>query len=298
MRYERELAMIRRGLLVAPVVLVLFLLGMASPATAQSINCASPTNDDTDGDGLTDIEECTGLTQAVGATAAINIASCITPPIVTIESTETPTTTAVVDRATCLDPNTKDLFVILVPAVQGSLLPADPLALISKAVSQGGLDVTVHRIEAAQAGPNREVTNRVAIEGPATQQKAIRITENLDPTGDIMGISNYGTPNGLDGAVVYTQRIKNLVQSVYAQANQTAPAEVIATHIRHTIAHEAGHTAALTKDYNARFGGNHYKTGTVVVMEQSVTYSVKGGNVSFNISVNFAPPDPTDATYK
>ena len=185
------------------------------------------------------------------------------------------------------NPNLKDLFIILVPAIPSNL-PADPLAVLEKPLSNGGLGFTVHQITITQAGPNRQVTS-------ASPQKAILITESVDLSGDVLGVSNLGGPNGIDGATVYTQRIINFVTGVYAAKSQVPQAGLSDDYIRHTIAHEAGHVLGLTAEYNSRFGGNHYKTGSNVVMEQSVVYTSKGSTINFNISDNFAQPDPQDS---
>lgn len=181
----------------------------------------------------------------------------------------------------------KDLFIILV-AASPSNLPADPLAILQQPVGDGGLGHVIHELTPSQVGPDRQVS-------PASPQKAIQITESLNATGEILGVSNLGGPNGIDFATVFTQRILNFVTGVYAGKGQVPPAGLIADYIRHTIAHEAGHVLGLTKDYNSRFGGNHYKAGAHVVMEQSVVYTSKGSTVTFYISDKFAANDPQDA---
>jgi hypothetical protein len=161
------------------------------------------------------------------------------------------------------------------------LIPDDPLAFIYKSIADGGLEVAAHRLDVDQVPGTRFVT---------ATQKAVRITEDLnaDPGEVILGIANQGTPNGLDLATVYTQRIANHVTDVYASAGQSPPDGFIDDYIRHTIAHEIGHMTDLAIDYNKRFGGYHYKTGSEVIMEQSVVYTVKKGVVTFKLSTDFS----------
>ena len=204
---------------------------------------------DTDGDGFTDDQESTDIRLMDG----------------TLIST---------------DPNTPDLFVILVPA-SPSNLPANPLEFVSKPPAEGGLGVTTHEITAAQAGPDRTVS----LDSP---QKAVRITEDLHPEGIILGYASQGTPNDMDDAIIFTEHIKSYVESVYDPA--AVPAGLIDTYIRHTIAHEIGHMTRLSVDYNRRFNGYHYKAGSEVIMEQAVKYTDKKGVITFYISTEYAEP--------
>ena len=188
-----------------------------------------------------------------------------------------------------LDPTVKDLFFILVRK-DPTFLPADPLAFVSGEQAMGGLGIAIHEIAPEQAYPDRTVTS-------ASPQKAIRITESSDEVGEVLGISNYGTPNGPDLATIYPLRVINHVQSVCAGAStcqDSSGLEGVALeekYIRQTIAHETGHLLALTDTYNKRFGGYHYKTGSEVIMEQSVYYTSKGGKVTFYISDAYTGPD-------
>ena len=49
------------------------------------------------------------------------------------------------------------------------------------------------------------------------------------------------------------------------------------------------HVAALTALYDSRFGGNHYATGSGVVMDQSVVYNSK--RKTFTIYDDYATGD-------
>jgi hypothetical protein len=231
-------------MLMAMLAIGMCLLFVQLPAHA-AVNCASPSGTaDADSDGFTDAQECQGIPLDKGSTPS-NI----------------PGKLSGAPRAERLDPDTKDLFVILVPA-SGSKIPANPLEYVSAPQANGGLGIVVHVVGPTQADSNRYVTS-------ASTQKAVRVTESLDEsTTTPLGVSSCGTPNGLDLATVYTRRIEKHVISI-SGANQ----DLINKYIKHTIAHEVAHMLGpLAPKYNASYGGYHNKTGTNVVMDQSVYY--------------------------
>jgi len=230
---------------------------------------------DADNDGFTDVQESTPIILHDNST----FPSCVGGGY---------------QRANCLDPASKDLFVIVVPAMS-TLIPANPLEFVSRNQTSGGLGIATHEIDQGQAGPDREI---------AGTQKAVRISESLDTSNDIiLGISQYGTPNGPDLATVYTQRIKNHIMSVCGSSFGTSKCAdntgvssqaLIDKYIKHTIAHEAAHMLTLTTTYNDRLGGHHYKTGTNVILDQSVYY--KG--TTFYIGTTFTSADKSGAALK
>lgn len=279
---QRQCIQSRMGLgLLTVAALVLALLPAPAQAAVVAVVCtavAATDTTDTDGDGFTDYEECNGITL---------------PDSVTLFSSCVGTSLA---RADCLNPDTKDLFVILVRATTlnpdgttttSDRIPANPLEFM------GGLPVTIHQITPAQAASNRRV---------GATQKAVKVTEDLDVTGcdpvscytanppPALGESNYGTPNDLDLAKVFTQRTINFVNSVYASVRLTPPSGLINTYIKYTIAHEILHMLLRTDQDIARYGGHHYKTGSGLILDQSVSYSIKGGVVTFET------PFPTAVT--
>jgi len=228
---------------------------------------------DSDSDGLTDFQECSGITLADGTL----FPSCVLSPA-------TP-------RSGCLHPDSKDLFIIYAPAT-GTLLPGDfnPFSPVTYyGVSFTGLaalSVTAHQITPAQAFADRTVT-------AGSTQKALRGAESVDTNGTILGNCQWGTPNGLDGCVIYTQRIRNFITSacgtnaIVLPGTSTASTvdQVFLAYSVHTFLHEMGHsTGGMTAAYNSSYGGYHYKCGAGTMMEQCVTYSAKGGKCSFNIS--------------
>jgi hypothetical protein len=53
---------------------------------------------------------------------------------------------------------------------------------------------------------------------------------------------------------------------------------------------------SLTPDYNSRYGGNHYRAGSRVFMEQFIKYTTKKNNVTFYISDEYSSASQTAAT--
>ncbi|MHC4277981.1 MAG: hypothetical protein ACYSTI_11775 [Planctomycetota bacterium] len=257
-------SMIGLGLLAVAAV---FLAMLLTEAPAQgAVNCTN----DLDCDGLTDTEETNGIALNGGT-----FPSCVGTSL---------------DRLDCVDPNTPDLFVILLRQASTNI-PADPLVFVHRPQAEGGLGIATHEITLAQAGVDPGKPRSVTL-----NQNAVQVTESLNTSGEILGVANYGTPNGLDRATVYTQRIINHVTSVYGGA--TPPDGLIDTYILHTIAHEIAHMLTLTGDYNKRFGGYHFKTGSGVVLDQSVKYTVKGNKVTFYIGTVYSDQSKAGATLK
>jgi len=239
------------------------------PAQA-AVNCSSPsTTADADSDGFTDAQECNGIILDRGSVPVTNF----------------PGKNSGLTRAERLDPDTKDLFVILVPTNPSKIPLVNPLEYVSAPQSNGGLGIAVHVIGPTQADSNRYVSS-------FSTEKAVRVTESLDAsTTTPLGISSCGTPNGLDLATVYTQRIENHVTSI----NQGPSPSLTETYIKHTIAHEVAHMLGpLAPKYNASYGGYHYKTGTNVILDQSVYY--KG--TTLYIGTTYTSADKTGVKLK
>ena len=264
-----------RGYWLITMILAIALTMLMTPMPALAVDCTAPTTADFDMDGFTDQQECANLMLYDGVT--------IIPGALQ----------AAVPRGERLDPNSKDVFVILALA-STSNVPANPLQYVIAPQAAGGLPVITHVLVPGQADVTRMVS-------PSATQKALKIAENLDTSAtDVLGIANYGTPNGLDLATIYTARIKAHVNSVCtasitscndADGITIGAANVIDKYIRHTIAHEVAHNMVLTDTYNDRFGGYHYKSGTNTVLDQSVYYTSKSGKVTWYIGSSFTPAD-------
>jgi len=238
---------------------------------------------DSDGDGLTDYQECYGITLGDG-TCVCGQAGCCGG-------------TAAKTQAPPLNPNMRDLFVIMAPVQSPatSYFPPAPLPYVSNSQSLGGLGITVHLISQGQVMKGSTTGRNVT----ATQSAAM-VVENLSISNpNIMGYTNTGTPNGLDDSTIYTQNIVNQVTSLcppsvtcYLGGSPATPAAIINAYIMHTINHEVGHVLGpLAPVYNANYGGYHYKTGTGVIMDQSVYYTSKGSTVTFYIGQTYEAGD-------
>jgi len=241
---------------------------------------------DCDQDGFTDAEECGGLT---APPAAFAFPSCRTSP-----------------GAACLDPQVPDVFVLFVkasPSNYTALGISDSAAFAALTQAGGGLPQRLHLLDPATATllpgqGGRAITAR---------QSAFQVREDLSsPTGCPMTASLGFTPGGGvapslnqgQEGIVYTQRIINHVNCVYADAGEssTSAAAIQAKieMIQHTTSHELTHNERLAPDDVTRFGGHHYRTGSGCVMDQAVTYSTRKG-VTFDTSLAYCGPSQAAA---
>jgi len=247
-----------------PFAMLVFVLATAlavlpSPAHA-AVTCPGGAAD-FDGDGLTDAEECLGVQL--------------------LDGTVVP-----------LDPNKKDVFLIVVPT-SPSRLPANPAEFISNS-PPAGLDVTPHIVTSAQINPDTRLVTPT--------QKAIKMTESSELNTDSAGQCNYGTPDDPALCIVFSQRIATSVRNTYTQfqpnADPAVIAQVIDRYQKHTFAHEASHSMRVTKQtYDRCTGGtHHYKSGTNTIMDCQVIYTVKGGVITWTIGTTYTGTDPADIT--
>lgn len=259
-----------------------------NPALAQTTTCSASV--DTDGDGFTDAQECAGIT-TLGTTVTVNG----TPTI--IGQKTFPQCNGTQARQDCVDPASKDLFVVYVPAGTGSLLASGTATGIANPFANqtvygvafngyAGLNVTVHVLDGTQAPVDtRQVTG-------VSTQKAVVIVENLDASDlNTLAYCVWGRPNvaGQGICTIYSQRIWNSIglacgslpivtgSNTPSSANEAFKAYAIAT-----ILHEVGHSVGgLAPNYDSRYGGYHYAPGTI--MEQYVVASTSKGNCKFSI---------------
>jgi len=247
-----------------------FAIATALSATSgwAQTSCPPPilngTELDTDGDGFADILEVCGI-QLYSSTTRI-----------------------------VTDPATKDVFVSVVIAPGGVIEqifgvgqfnPFKPVTYLGNGINvtfngQVALGLNVHVIGDADTDP--QGTRLVDFE---TNQHAVRIAEDTSTTGTILGNCQWGTPDGFDGCVVYTQRIKNFIDTNCPGNTAADRALMFKAYVTESFLHETGHSlGGLAPTYNSRTGGYHYKSGSGLVMEQSVAYSAKNGTCTWYIS--------------
>jgi len=240
---------------------------------------------DTDGDGFTDYEECNGLaagTQLNGDIHYITFGgACVTG--VSCSAASDPLK---------LDPTKRDLFVIL-KRNPPNLIPNVPLStLLNTYVT--GLGVVVHELTVEPANaPDREIVTRAN----STLQKAVRITESAEITTDY-GTGAWGTPNGNDRAIVYTQHISERITTECANypgnlcidsTGGVGKDQVIANYIKYVLSHETAHMNKLAKSSDLALGGHHYaSSNSGTVMEQGITSGVSKGKLTYYLPTAFS----------
>ena len=141
--------------------------------------------------------------------------------------------------------------------------------------------------------------------------KVVQVTESTDSSSSaVLGFANTGTPNDLDQVTICTKRIKTFIENtclnapVCVDSTGAAGSTLINNYILHTIAHEVGHVLGpLAPIYNASYGGNHYMSGTNVIMDQSIYYTSKldnanAKNVNFYVTTAFTSADQSGAKLK
>jgi hypothetical protein len=252
------------------------LLGTPLAAAAQVPNLCPGSAADWDGDGFSDALECTGLVLAAGLKLQANNATAVPNCLASGAA-----------RSLCLDPATRDVFVIDQSALP---LPADVL------VSLANLGLASHKLLRTVAGTDRTVS-------PASTQKAIQLATDPDSASGVLGRANWGTPNNLDGTTVYPNRIASYVNGLCPASKvckthtglQTGPAAIIPVLARWVTDHEAGHTLALTSAFDERYGGYHEASGSLTVMEQTPKVVDKRGTVTFYIATTFSSASAADA---
>jgi hypothetical protein len=292
------------GLLAATMLAATFglLPGYAAAATAGPVNCLTATTaTDADNDGFSDADECRGIT-TLGTVPTV-FPNCQTA---NVDGT-------LPDRSVCMDPNSKDVFIIYRPATTGSLLanlvnpylpisypctrsdgtswcgngsPAattgNPAATTFSGLSSLGLNV--HQVTSVQVGSDRTVSL-------VSREKAVRVSESLDVSNaDILGNCQWGLPGGLDGCAIYTQRAMNFINNKCNAAGDqvTDRNQVFIAYATFLFIHEAGHSmGGLAATYNSSFGGYHYATTSGFVMSQSAQYDTQGGYCNWYIPTNW-----------
>jgi hypothetical protein len=296
MNATRLIALPRRLVLLAAAGFALAALG--GQAWAQ-VTCPTTSTNDFDGDGFTDAQECAGITTlgtvtpGPDGTASVVAGQRFFPRCV-----------QGMDRLSCVDPNSKDLFVVLMPVAEGSLMSGTvPTAIADPFANQtayglaftglSGIGVTAHAVTSIEV----PILSRQVADG--SDQKAIVMAEDLDDTDlNTLAWCPYGKPNAASQVcVVYTRRIVKTIEDICgtgatalpiltAAGNPSDATAVFRAYTIETILHEVGHSiGGLTSKFNSSYGGYHYSPGTI--MEHYVVASTTKGNCKFAISKTF-----------
>jgi hypothetical protein len=122
-------------------------------------------------------------------------------------------------------------------------------------LTAAGTPITITNLNRKSTPSDDRVVNRNRVFG--TPQKVVRIIESLDVSKTTpIGSSSWGSPNGLNEAIIYTQRIVNFI-------NTTAPTT-------ETRIHYATHTGTAWGPYASTFPG---PTGAVQPVTRSFIIS-------------------------
>jgi hypothetical protein len=254
----------------------------ATPARAACTTdpCAGGGNAlfDCDRDGLSDLEECTGLT----------LAGTLYPRCGTGE---------------CVDPRVSDLFVKLERATNSAytelgISDTAAFAFITQPIADGGLAMRVHVLPSGAVlpspPPNAITPRQSALVVREVRGTPISIPSQCPVTAALGAINGVVSANGAGVAQVFTQRILDHVGCVYSAAGQSPTGDAARgdqfVMIQHTTAHEATHANRLAPESVDRFGGHHYKAGSGCVMDQASTYTTRGG-VRFATPTDYCGPD-------
>lgn len=256
--------LLRAGCSILAAFLIVALAGFTpAKAAIESVICTPTSDADSDGDGLSDAEENAGI--------IINGVSY------------------------AVDPSVPDAF-IEVRAADSSKLPADLDFL--KYLRESGFNMTFHLLPENTLGDERILVQR----DDGTCQKAILVKEVRTPGSCFvsLGKTEQGPVNNDEGPVLlYTDRIECFVNTINecatrgdaCKSNTTGNtgAQAIINELNlFVIAHESGHRLKLGPYYNSRFGGNHFKEGEGVTMEQFLKVTNRKSGVTFYISEQFS----------
>jgi hypothetical protein len=187
----------------------------------------------------------------------------------------------------------KDVFVLLIPAANGyfSRTDFDPLK-----IAKDSLQINIHKLDPTSTC-NENWTRAI----PNSNQKALRIKEDLSTLVKELGSSTPGLPSGRDDAKIYTARIRQEIDAACppGTACQDKTGEVKGAdalfdlYIQNIVAHELAHMLQpLAQPYSTKIEW-HDKTGSGYVMDQFIVASKdrKTGVITIPISNTYKSAD-------
>lgn len=321
----RDLGKTPGAAVVLTVVTTLAVLLLMTPAWAVTCPVAANSVEDFDKDGFTDVQECAGITLAPGNTLLKSdgtmIVSTTAAPLTIPPCAAAALVPGALSRQNCVDPNTPDLFVILVRPASNSVLVAmglDPTAtaaaprnrlpmleFVSNSKAVGGLGLALHRLTTTRT--DRRVMPVVA---GASAQKAIKFTENLT-IGNLVGFCQWGTPNSPSTGgqcTIYTAKVRAVVQAacgtgVACNLSGTDAAvdgvdAVVTKYIKQAFAHEAAHAMLRTNSDVVEVPQHHLAAESNVITEEFEVFKVAANGVTFYISDDFSSSDQANFRLK
>jgi hypothetical protein len=255
-----------------------FVLLLAPLGAAAQTNLCPGGAADFDADGFSDAQECAGIALRPGLQLAENAGTLL------------PSCAVVRDRRFCVDPATRDAFVILDATTERLPLPPEALDVFAK------LGIVLHELVQTSTDGDRTIST-------TSTQRALQLATNADSASGVLGRANWGTPNNLDGATVFPNRAAAYVNGLCAAGKfctthtgrETTAATIIPVLTRWVADHEAGHTVALSAKFDKRYGGYHEASGSLTVMEQTPKVVDKRGTVTFYIGNAFSAASAADA---
>ena len=242
------------------------LLVVGVPASAQ-VDCgtltAAEADMDGDGDGLTNGGEC-GVIGPVG----VDLTLWNTTTIAQCDFNDDNMV-----RHNCVDVNSRDAWVFLLHLGAESLVAtiANPFEFAETT----GITVHVFSTDDSTLLPGDRVIAPGDQPPSGSPQKGVKITENGDPS-NIFGVANWGTPQGIDDAFIFSHAIQAFVSENCPNNNctdtvsgSTGAAAITTRYLRRTLSHELLHDWGAEEFYDSKVDGYHAaasrKTGPLLM---------------------------------
>jgi hypothetical protein len=254
--------------------------------------------DDSDGDGLWNVEECLGLEMAPlpshpGHPGDANI---------TYDGYLNPTYPN--DPNSFLNPLVQNLFVTLVRAANTNITFSDQeaFACLTRDQGSGGLGIIANVIPILEAQALQSAGLWI------TPRKRLLWIEEVVGSSPMLGKcdNSWGTPKTIGKCWIFSQAIMEDIDakcgglkdpnSCQDAGGNRRPA-LYFNHFKNTICHECGHALKLRGVYVAATGGWHWPASDKLIVSQFVDVRARSKAVTFFISDKFAEPaDMEDCT--